>query len=87
LQNINKFRYFGYQAGTAVRGLDHKWKRTPVTDAGLQDYHLVLDYDEVIHLATEARTSTTPELPKSAETAPGSGRLLAAEGTATSAFD
>ena len=33
----------------AVRGLDGKWKRTSVTDAGLQDYHLVLDYAEVAY--------------------------------------
>jgi hypothetical protein len=41
----------------AVRNLKGKWEATGVTDGGLQDYHLILDYAEVIHLVTAARTS------------------------------
>ncbi len=41
----------------AVRGLDGKWEATGVTDNGLKDYHLILDYDEVARLVTAARTS------------------------------
>lgn len=44
----------------ACRGLDGKWRRTGATDNGLKDYHLELDYDEVMRLATAARASLAP---------------------------
>src|SRR5260370_14146055 len=43
----------------AKRGLDDKWRRASVTDGILQEcYHLILDYDEVGRLVTEARSAT-----------------------------
>jgi hypothetical protein len=41
----------------AIRGLNGKWRVGSFTDGGLTEYHLILDYDEVAHLVTAARTS------------------------------
>ncbi|MGO8923242.1 MAG: hypothetical protein ACLQF4_09915 [Xanthobacteraceae bacterium] len=49
--------FTGPKTFVACRGLDGKWERTGVTDNGLKDYHLELDYDEVLRLAAAARTS------------------------------
>jgi hypothetical protein len=47
----------GPKTFVAVRDLKGKWRATGVTDGGLTEYHLILNYDEVVHLVTAARTS------------------------------
>jgi hypothetical protein len=42
----------------AIKGLDGKWELGGFTEGGLAaHYHLIRNYDEVLHLLTAARTS------------------------------